>query len=271
MNEIFLMLGIESWKPVLTALMLPPVPLLLLTLLGARLMFWRRAFGWLLVLTAVAGIWLSACAAVGYWLLEPMSGRPLAAEQVQELKRAVAGQRTSVAIVVLGGGRDARAPEYGTASLNPYTLERLRYGLWLARETGAPVLFSGGIGHAAMPGVSEAEVAADVASREFGRPLRWTETRARDTRENAAFSSAALRDQGVQRLVLVTHGWHMPRALRAFDEVAQREKAPWRLLPAPMGLAQRIERPVLRWIPTTEGYLLVRMTLRERIGLWLGA
>jgi len=31
-NNLFLLLGIESWKPVLGSLLLPPVPWLLLTL-----------------------------------------------------------------------------------------------------------------------------------------------------------------------------------------------------------------------------------------------
>ena len=48
MNEIFFSLGIESWKPFINAILLPPVPLLLLVLVGARLMFRRRLLAWLL-------------------------------------------------------------------------------------------------------------------------------------------------------------------------------------------------------------------------------
>ena len=51
-------LGIESWKPVITALLLPPVPFLLIMLWGALLLWGRRAFGWLLTLVAVTGLWL---------------------------------------------------------------------------------------------------------------------------------------------------------------------------------------------------------------------
>jgi hypothetical protein len=38
-----------------------------------------------------------------------------------------------------------------------------------------------------------------------------------------------------------------------------------------MGLAQRVERPTLRWMPSSEGFLLVRAVLREKIGWLLGA
>ena len=266
------MLGIESWKPVLSSLLLPPVPLLVLSLVGARLILWRRGWGWLLVVLASASIWLSACAAVGEWLQGTLLSPPpaLSAERMAALRRDMAS-RQSGAVVVLGGGREANAPEYGVASLSPLALERLRFGIWLGRQTGAPLMFSGGLGHASTPGASEAEVAAAIAASEFGRPLRWVESRSRDTRENAQFAAAVLKESRVEHVVLVTHGWHMPRALRAFRDAAARAGATWELVPAPMGLASRIERPTLRWVPSSEGFLLVRVVLREKIGWWLGA
>ena len=272
MNELFLNLGIESWKPVLGSLLLPPVPFLLLTLVGARMIAWRRIWGGLMVLASSAGIWLGACSVTGEWLQSVLLSppRPLGAERITALKRDMLA-RPAVAIVVLGGGREALAPEYGVANLNPRSLERLRYGIWLGRQTGAPLMFSGGLGHAAESGATEAEVAAEIATRDFGRPLRWTESRSRDTRENAQYAVAALREHKVERLVIVTHGWHMPRALRAFREASTRAGAGWEIVPAPMGLARRVERPSLRWIPSHEGFLLVRAVLHERIGWWLGA
>lgn len=273
MNDLFLTLGIESWKPVLTALLLPPVPLLVLVIVAARLLFWRRAVAWLLLLLAVSGLWLSACAGVGEWLQRAWMSPPppLTMERIAELRRAAAAGKGPVAIIVLGGGRENLAPEYGVANLNVQSLERLRYGAWLARETRAPLGFSGGLGHAAQEGASEAEIAADIAVREYGRALRWVEHRSRDTRENALQTVPMLRDAGVSQVVLVTHGWHMPRALRAFRDAAARDKVELDIVPAPMGLARRIERPTLRWIPSSEGFMLVRAVLREKIGWWLGA
>src|SRR5690349_20764362 len=60
-NSLFASLGIESWKPVIGALMLPPVPLLLLVLIGARLLLPRRGLGWLVILVGVVLLWLSTC------------------------------------------------------------------------------------------------------------------------------------------------------------------------------------------------------------------
>src|SRR5438552_8849248 len=176
MNSLLTLLGIEAWKPALTALLLPPVPWIVLSLVGARTILWRRGIGWLLVLLSAAGLWFCSTTVFGEWLtrvaLTPAP--PLGAEAIAELRKAVA-QREPVAIVVLGAGRESRAPEYGISNLSPTSLERLRYGLWLSRETGAPVAFSGGVGYEGDEGPAEAQVASRIAEREFLRPLRWVE------------------------------------------------------------------------------------------------
>ena len=272
-NEIFLTLGIESWKPVLSAFLLPPVPALLLVLLGARWILWRRALGWITVLAAVASLWLGSSAAVGEWLQQRLTPPPpaLSKERQADLRQAAAAAQGSVAVVVLGGGRESLAPEYGTASLTPASLERLRFGVWLSREIGVPLAFSGGAGHAAPGTRSEADVASEIALRDFARSVRWAEGQSRDTRENALYTVRLLRESGVRRLVVVTHGWHMPRALRAFREALAQSRSDWELIPAPMGLSPLVERPVLRWMPSSEGFQLVRAVCREKLGWWLGA
>ena len=273
MNDLFVLLGIQSWKPVLTALALPPVPFLLLMLVGARMMFWRRSVSWLLMLIGAAGVWLCCTVGLGSWL-ETVALKPPAAmtpDRIAEIKRIAGGASNKVAIVVLGGGREAIAPEYGMANLNYLSLQRLHYGVWLSRQTGAPMLFSGGIGHADSVGVTEAEIAARIADKDYGRPLTWTESESRDTRENAVRSVAMLKSAGITDLVLVTHGFHMPRAIRAFELEAQRTGTPMRVWPAPMGLAPPSARAVIHWLPTVTGFQKTRLALHELAGLLFGA
>lgn len=264
------MFGIETWKPVLTALLLPPVPFLLLMLLGARLLLPRRGLGWLVILLSVAMLWLSSTTGTAQFLSQFVLHPPgaLTSVRIKELK---ADARQPAAIVVLGGGIQPYAPEYGVSNLSRVSLERLRYGIWLGRETGIPVAFSGGLGWAAPEDVkTEAQVASQIAAQEFGRPLKWLEDRSRDTRENAAFTIALLKPLGIKRLVLVTHGWHMPRALRAFEEAAGKDSG-IEIEAAPMGLARNVESPALTWIPSTHGMTEVRNIVRELYGRIAGA
>ena len=268
-NSLFVVLGIESWKPMIAALLLPPVPLLLLTLVGARLLLPRRGLGWLLIVVSVVLLWLSACTgaarAVAQLLLPPPPA--LSFDRVRELRVEVAA-RKPVAIVILGAGVEPFAPEYGVSSLQYPSLERLRYGLWLGRETGAPIAFSGGVGWGQSDAAPEARVAAKIAADEFGRPLKWIEEDSRDTRENASRTMALLKPAGIDHIVLVTHGYHMARAMRAFNEAAGPDV---RIEPAPMGLARKLESPVLEWMPSTRGFNEMRQVLRELVGKVAGA
>jgi uncharacterized SAM-binding protein YcdF (DUF218 family) len=271
MNNAFALLGIESWKPILTALLLPPVPFLVLLLLGARLMLPRRGWGWTLIVLGVAGLWLTSTMAAGRWLEQMMLRVPpaLSADRIQALKAQTKGG-AGTAIVVLGGGLEPFAPEYGVSNLTPLSVERLRYGLWLSRETGLPVAFSGGSGWGqALQGATEADAAARIAAQEFGRPLRWTESESRDTRENAARTVPMLRKAGIKHIVLVSHGWHLPRARHHFEAAAA--DGAIRIEPAPMGLAKRVLAQPLDWLPSADGLGRVRHIVREALGRLLGA
>jgi uncharacterized SAM-binding protein YcdF (DUF218 family) len=120
------------------------------------------------------------------------------------------------AIVILGGGTS----RWSTASvsqerLRSGTLQRVFEGARIARATGLPVLVSGGVprGHQR----SEAQIMSEVLQQGLGLSVRWLEDQSRDTAENAQMSAGLLRSQGVERVILVTHGYHMPRARRAFE------------------------------------------------------
>jgi len=269
MNSLLALLGIESWKPLLTALVMPPVPFLLLVLVGARTILPRRGLGWFITLVGVAGLWLSACAGTGQlltaWVLRPPAA--LSATDIAQLKNDARAHKPT-AIVILGGGAEALAPEYGVSNLAAASLERLRYGIWLHRETGLPMAFSGGLGWGQRDGQPEAQIASRIAAQEFGRPLKWVEDNSRDTRENAIRTSALLRAEGITHIVLVTHGTHMPRAVKVFEESAG---TGIRIQAAPMGMAGTDMADKFSWIPSAAGFHLVRRALHEWLGMLVGA
>jgi len=261
--------GLAAAKPDVTALLLPPVPLLLIALLGAWRARRQRRAGAGLVVFALAGLWLCGCEGFSDWIQRALLRPPPALDAQARAALRTRAASGGVAIVVLGGGVARGAPEYQADDLGPTSLQRLRYGLWLGRETGIPVAVSGGAGWALPDGrqVSEASVAARIAAREFGAPLRWTETKSRDTRENALDSTTLLAGQGIHEIVLVTHGWHMPRALREFRAAAARPGIALQVEAAPLDLAPREDLP--RWVPTGQGASHVSTRVRELLGLVL--
>ena len=136
--------------------------------------------------------------------------QPFPAISTDAIAHEVGGQRC--AIVVLSAGR-AIGPEYGGETIDALSLQRLRYGAYLARATKLPILLSGGLGDGELP---LARLMADALTHDYGISPRWLEQRSRTTAENAIDSAAMLHTDGVGCAVLVTHAWHMPRALAAF-------------------------------------------------------
>lgn len=282
-------------KPLLTALALPPVPFLVLVLVGARLILPRRGWGYALLLLGVAGLWFSSCQKTALWLQQGAMRPPPAlfgAEQqrLEEAGRAHQAQGRCAskgattpppaAIIVLGGGLERLAPEFGVSALSPSSERRLTYGVWLSRQTGLPLGFSGGVGWAqqgGQVGSSEAEVAARMAERLHGMRMTWVEGASSDTRENAQRTVALLAPQGVREIVLVTDAAHMPRAQRAFIEATRKalvQHPEWpiiRVTPAPVAYWRPSERPLLDWLPSTDGVSNVRQVLREWLGWLAGA
>lgn len=246
-------------KPILTVLAMPPAAPLLLVGLGLVLAARRRLrLGLGSASIGLAALWLLSCHAVAIWLAQTTL------PQHAPVRPAQVAQPAIQAIVVLGGGVRAQAPEYGMAQPNAHTLARLRYAAWLARRTGKPLAFAGGPGWAvagtAFP--PESEVARRVV-QEFGLNLRWADGQSRDTAENARRMHALLARQGITRIALVTDAWHMPRAELEFG------RAGFAVLPAPTGFPAAQTRPLLAWLPSSEGLSLSRQVLREALGLWV--
>ena len=253
-------------KPVLTALALPPVSLLLPALLGL-LLAWcnRKRSGLTLATVSVLLLALLSCHGSAVWLARtilpqftPLAVADLKARQVQ-------------AIVILGGDVLPVAPEYGHGQPSAATAARLRYGAWLARQSGLPLAFTGGLGWGAhsTQAEAEAEVAARALQQDYGLALRWRESQSRDTAGNARLTAPLLRQAGVQRIALVTHAWHMPRAMLAF------EQAGLAVTPAPMGYVLPAQGELLEWLPSAQGLQASRQVLREwlalAVGRWLPA
>jgi uncharacterized SAM-binding protein YcdF (DUF218 family) len=181
---------------------------------------------------------------------------------------ALRGRRDG-AVLVLGGGVMRHVPEFDAGAPTRITADRLAYGVWLARRADWPLAFSGGIGWAATElRQPEAEIVARVAAEDYGLPLRWVESKSRDTRENAAHALPLLARAGVKRVVLVTNEAHMRRALRAFEA----EAAPLglTLLPAPVGLRDDALSSFDDWCPSVDGFARVRYIVYETLAWWAG-
>lgn len=119
------------------------------------------------------------------------------------------------AIIILGGDVIRASEERLGVRPGLLTLDRLRTAVALQRRTGLPILVTGGQTQAHAPAVGF--VMEQCLQEDFRVPARWVEVKSVDTWENARFSAAILTEQGIHSAYVVTHAWHMRRALLAFQ------------------------------------------------------
>lgn len=238
---------------ILTSLALPPLLLVLLALAAGVLAAAVPGRG----TARAAGLLAALCAAALLVLSTPYAaGRLTAALEQRAGAGLPAGAPPPGAIVVLGGemARGAAGPEVG-----PLTLERLRAAAALQRRTGLPLLVTGGPLSPGAPPIAEL-MAASLAA-DFGTPARWVEPRARDTRDNAGLAAAMLRAEGIGAAFVVSHGWHLPRAIGAFARAGLPAAA------APVRVSHRPDGALANWAPRPDHLAQSWFALREWAGL----
>lgn len=247
-------------KPILASLALPPLSLLLLAVFGLLVTRKHRRTGTTLISLALALLWALSCNGTAVWLAQNALTQypPASADQLRNNKLQ--------AIVILGGGVLPQAPEYGLAQPSASTAARLRYGIWLSRQTSLPLAFTGGIGHGASGAqyATEADVAARVAQQEYGITIRWLESASRDTSDNARLLAPMLKRDGIQRIALVTQASHMSRAMIAFERAGLSVQA------APTGYTLPRRSATLEWFPSATGLQASQEVLHEWLGIQAG-
>jgi uncharacterized SAM-binding protein YcdF (DUF218 family) len=185
----------------------------------------------------------------------------LGLEPYPALEPAALRETGAEAILVLGSERYAWAPEYGGDTVGGRTLQRLRYGAFLHRETGLPVYVSAGSPAGESPPLGR--LMAGVLAQEYGIEAAGVEDRSPTTWENAMFSAPLLRRAGVERVLLVTHAWHLPRAVEAFERMGVQ------VIPAPTSFAHREgagESTYRDWLPSAGAFLQSYLAIHEYLG-----
>ena len=163
------------------------------------------------------------------------------------------GWEPADAIVVLGAGVQWGSREWDGDAPSSMAVARLRYAAEVHRRTELPVLVTGYTGDGMKV----------VMERDFGIPVEWIEDRSYDTIQNAEKTAHILRREKIKRVYLVTHFWHMPRSVLAFQAVGVE------VVPAPMGfVGHRPGESLLdRWRPRAGPLFVANLVFHEWIGL----
>lgn len=235
-------------------ILLPPSGLIVLLVLG--LFFWLirvRKTAAFLILIATVLLYFSSTPFAARKLMDNLQYQHAVLKEVPE---------DTQAIVVLSGGRIPNAREYtNKGTVNANSLERLRYASRLAKVHSLPLVLVGGSVHGERQ--SEASLMQQALRADFGLEATILEEKSRNTFENARFASKLLKENTISKVLLVTHAYHMPRAMWCFEDVGMNP------IPAPTIFYKRNSSvPDLdEYIPTVGALRQTRLALHEYIGL----
>jgi uncharacterized SAM-binding protein YcdF (DUF218 family) len=245
---------------VLKTVVLPPTCFLLLFIAGWILKTWRPALGRYFLWSLLAVVYLATTPFVAGELMAPLQRY-----QVVNLEKP---DPDIGAIVVLGAGVyfsapeywDPSAPSFGVDVADSLSLQRVAYAAYLSHATGLPILLSGGSG-GSLNNRTIADAMRVTLARNFGLVARWLEERSTSTMENAEYVAPLLRQQGIRKVYLVTHAWHMRRAMIAFEHVGIEA------VPAPTSFVSRSGIVWRDFLPSSEALSLTYYGIYEWLGI----
>jgi uncharacterized SAM-binding protein YcdF (DUF218 family) len=242
----------ETLRTICSAL-LPPSGFILLLAIG--LFFWLirlRKTGIFSIVLATLLLYFSSTPFLAHKLLDPLQYQYDVLKEVPEDIQA---------IVVLSGGRIPIAREYGNIDIvSAPTLERLRYTSRLAKVHQLPIIVVGGSVNDERQ--SEAALMKKALETDFGVQTLEIEVKSKTTFENAMFAKNVLKDQSIDKFLLVTHAYHMSRAMWCFEEVGLKP------VPAPTVFYKRNASvsEIYEYIPNAGALKQSRNALHEYIG-----
>ena len=229
--------------------LVPPSGLIWWLILGLAVMRRRRRLGVAIIATSCALLYALSTPLVGGLLISSLEAAQPPAPNAGE----------PGAIIILGADGERTPDQLVKAEPGPLSLQRLAGAAIVVREKKLPVLITGGKVGTGQPAV--ADLMADLFRDAFDLPVAWRETRADNTCENARYSAEVLRKAGITSALVVTHAWHMPRTILAFQQ------AGFPIVPAPLHADTHEIRAVSDFLPHTSAWVRSFYALHEWIGL----
>jgi uncharacterized SAM-binding protein YcdF (DUF218 family) len=237
------------FRAILPLLLIPPAGLLWVVLAGRIIRPRRPRLGRTMIAFGLVALYLLSMPAFSGLLIEGL-------ETVQP--NAPGGPQPK-AIIILGADGEKTPDPLVKAEPGPLSMQRLTGAAIIARATGLPVLISGGPVASGEPAV--ADLMADTFETAFGLPVKWRENESANTCENARLSAAILRKAGIESALVVTHSWHMPRAVLSFA------RAGYPIVPAPLHGERKGGLMFADFLPHTNAWIRSFYAIHEWAGL----
>jgi len=168
------------------------------------------------------------------------------------------------AIVVLGGDVGIPVSPRTESQLHG---NRLLHAFRLFKAGKSPLILVTGSNVFAQEGLEAEAFYSKAILADWGIPedAIMIETKSRNTHQNAIYSFETLKGQGIDKILLVTNAFHMPRAAAVFRHVG------FDVIPSSSSLSVTDYRQpkLLDWWPSLSNLGKAQAVLREKLGLFV--
>jgi uncharacterized SAM-binding protein YcdF (DUF218 family) len=246
-------------------LLVYPLGITSILLVVALVMTWRKSrWSAVPIGLSLAVIWLSSNVWVVNGILQSLEWRHIPSGELPQAE----------AIVLLGGATRSRAYPRVNPDLNEHG-DRITYTAQLYKKDKAPIIIiSGGRSEWMGSGNPEANDISQMLQKDYGIPAAAIieDPTSLNTYENAVNVQKIMQERKINKVLLVTSAFHMPRSVRIF------RKLKMDVIPAPSDYLisqneldeplQTAEALMLGLIPNTEKLDKFTMALKEYVGTW---
>ena len=244
-----------TWSKILSRLIYPSTLVLLLLVLAFVLLIIQRRRG--------AGLSLLMALVLVFLGSSPLVSDVYHRHERQYSPIPVAESPTADAIILLAGDINIPIPPRVESQIRG---NRSVHTLRLYRAGKAPLIIVSGGNVFTQEGFRpEAAYTADLL-QEWGIPQSSIifEGNSRNTRENAVETARLLKNRQLNRVLLVTSAFHMPRALATFRGVGIDA------IPSPSSISAELAQPtLLNWIPSLDGLGTMQSVVHENVGIFI--
>ena len=224
--------------------LLPPGLNLFLALVGFFFLWHFQRFGISLMVISFVSLWLLSTPMIAQYIIDKLQFK-YPALQIEKFPT----HTTDSAIIVLGGGE---------------TFERLRYAVYLYKNTHMPAIMLGGELNELSS--SHADLMLQELRENFKPPAHWRESPYNTTKDEGDFLVPILQKNGIHIAYLVTNAWHIPRAMYTFNSAFRDTNI--KIIAAPMGyVTYQNDQKFLNYFPSIVGLKTSTVAIHEYIGI----
>lgn len=241
---------------ILYTFIIPPGSIILALIVFNVYLFKRKYRSAYFLSAIIAIFWLLSTNYIAFFLVKPLENQ-YKNPTISELK-----QGAYDSIIMLGGGAINVEDIGGDGQVSGYVANRMLTVYRLHKNLDLPIILSGGkvFEDTGREADIEKRIFSDMGIRDQDLLL---ENQSRNTIENVKYTKVIMEENGLQNPIVVTSGFHIPRAILIFEQ----ENIPVKAYVSDYQISDNISWSIFNLLPNNQSLNISCVAIREYLGI----